>query len=183
MDMNSSYNINKFNTVFEAICKKYEPKSILEVGILEGYSLSAFANSSSKSTKIVAIDLFEKYKFKNSNFELITNKFKENKNITIKHGDFYEYYKNGNKFDLIHIDISNDANVFKFSLQNYFPLTNKVLILEGGSIERDNIEWMTKYNKPKINNYLESIKHKYNFEILEKFPSLTIFYKKNIENF
>ena len=32
-------------------------------------------------------------------------------------------------------------------------------MLEGGSVERDSVDWMVKYNKPKINDYLISIKN------------------------
>ena len=175
--INSSYKLNNFQQHFKEICKKYNPKSILEIGILDGYSLKAFSSSAKRTTKITAIDLFDKYEFKNSNFDEITKLFQKNKNVSIKHGDFYEYFKLGEKFDIIHIDISNDANVYKFSIQNYFPLTNKLMILEGGSKERDKVDWMVKYNKPKINNYLQSIKNCYDFDIIEKFPSITIFYK------
>ena len=43
--------------------------------------------------------------------------------------------------------------------------------------ERDNVEWMVKYKKPKINSFLQTIKDNYRYQIVEKFPSITIFYK------
>ena len=46
--------------------------------------------------------------------------------------------------------------------------------MEGGSKERDNVEWIIKYNKKPINPYLMSIEENYKIEIIEKFPSLTI---------
>ena len=36
-------------------------------------------------------------------------------------------------------------------------ITNKILILEGGSEERDSIHWMKKYQKPKITDFLDSL--------------------------
>ena len=44
------------------------------------------------------------------------------------------------------------------------------MIMEGGSEERDNIGWMTKYNKSKI----QPIIKKYNLKVYGTFPSITI---------
>jgi hypothetical protein len=52
------------------------------------------------------------------------------------------------------------------------------MILEGGSDERDNVEWMIKYNKPKINPVVEKYSYEYKIKIIKKFPSITII--KNI---
>jgi len=49
-----------------------------------------------------------------------------------------------------------------------------VLILEGGSEKRDNVEWMSKYNKSKIKPVLEKYKTKYSVTTLGDYPSITI---------
>lgn len=170
----SSYKLNNFDKIFKNICIKYTPSSVLEIGLLDGYSLNSFVKNTDKLTSIVGIDLFENYEYKNSNYSFITNKFKDCNNVKILKDSFYEYYKKAIKFDIIHIDISNDGDIYKFALQNYFPLVNKALIMEGGSRERDNVEWMIKFDKKPINPYLMSIQKKYKIEIIEKFPSLTI---------
>ena len=74
----------------------------------------------------------------------------------------------------MHIDISNDGEVYDFAVKNYLPLVNKVLLLEGGSVERDNVDWMISYNKKPINSYIKSIDKYFEIEIINKFPSLTI---------
>jgi len=180
-NIESSYKKNNFDDIFKKICEKVNPESILEIGILDGYSLKAFANYSSKDSDIVAIDLFDDYKYKNSNFKFVKNLFSQYKNVDIKYGNFYEYHKICDNFDIIHIDISNDANTFKYSLNHYFQKANKLLILEGGSKERDNVEWMTKFNKPSINKFLKNLDSEYKFDVIELFPSLTIFYKNFYE--
>ena len=63
-NMKSSYKKNNYENIFRQICLQTEPNSILEIGILDGYSLQAFVNHSKKDTKIVAIDLFEDYEYK-----------------------------------------------------------------------------------------------------------------------
>jgi len=61
----SSYSQNNFESVFKNICLNVKPISVLEIGILDGYSLNSFVKHTSKEPKIVAIDLFEAYEFKN----------------------------------------------------------------------------------------------------------------------
>ncbi len=178
--MQSSYSLNNYDSVFNEIISHVNPGSILEIGILDGYSLNAFVKYRQKNCKITAIDLFDKYEYKNANYEEIINKFDNLNGIHIEYGDFYNFHKNCSNFDLIHIDISNDANTYKYAIQNYLPIANKALMLEGGSVERDSVDWMVKYNKPKINDYLISIKNTHPHKIYKEFPSLTVFYKNKL---
>ena len=82
--------------------------------------------------------------------------------------------KKKEEYDLIHIDISNDGDIYKFAIENYLNLAKKALLLEGGSEDRDKVEWMIKYNKTPINKYLKKISSDLDFKIIEKFPSMTI---------
>jgi len=170
----SSYKLNNYASVFCEICLALNPSSILEIGILDGYSLEAFTKSCKDSTEIFAIDLFEDYEYKSGNYQFIKEMFKEHDNVKILKDSFYKYYKSSNRFVLIHIDISNDGEVYDFAVKNYLPLVNKALLLEGGSVERDNVDWMIRYNKKPINSYIKSIEKYFEIEIINKFPSLTI---------
>lgn len=154
----------------------------MEIGILDGYSLSSFVEHTNENTKIVAVDLFEKYEYKSSNYSTILERFSKYSNVKIEKGNFYEYFQFINKTDLIHIDISNDADTYKFAVEHYLPLCNKALLLEGGSLERDNVDWMIKYNKPPINKYLKQINDNYEVEIIPKYPSITIIKSEKIND-
>jgi len=60
--MISSYNNNvSFGDVLNSIVFSMNPKKIVEVGILEGFSLKRFAESSNKDTIIHAYDIFEEF--------------------------------------------------------------------------------------------------------------------------
>ena len=83
--MESSYKKNSFDKIFRSICKAYNPKSILEIGILDGYSLNSFLKYSSVDTEIKAIDLFEEYEYKNATFSQINERFLESKNLSIEY--------------------------------------------------------------------------------------------------
>ena len=77
----------------------------------------------------------------------------------------------------MHIDIANNGDVFEFAIQNYLPKIRGVMILEGGSEERDNVEWMNKYNKPKIQPVLKKYDNDVIITVLNDYPSLTLIKK------
>ena len=171
--MNSSYNNNvNFGDILKSITYSLDPKTILEVGILEGFSLKCFADASSSDTIIDAYDIFDEFNGNHANRENLLQNFKEYKNVSINYGDFFEVYKYIENIDIIHIDIANNGNIFEFAIKNYLPkLSEKgIMIMEGGSKERDNIDWMEKYDKPKM----QPIVKKYNLKVYGTFPSITI---------
>ena len=172
--MKSSY-INKdlnYGDLLKTICFSKKPKNILEFGILEAYSLKTFLNNTN-NCHIEAYDLFEEFNGNGSKKEII-NQFKDYKNVIIKYGDFYKKINSleDNYYDIIHIDIANDGDVYKFAYDNYRKKLKPdgILILEGGSHERDQVEWMIKYNKRPIKDFLNNIEH----ITIGSFPSITL---------
>ena len=175
----SSYKNNlNYGDLLETITFIQKPKSILEIGILDGFSLKCFADNSVKNTKIDAYDIFDEFNGNHANKEQLIEKFKEYNNVTIEYGDFYELYKSKDKYDMIHIDIANNGDVYEFSINHYLPKLNDkgLLILEGGSEKRDNVEWMIKYDKPKIQPVLKKYNDKINIKTIGEIPSLTLIY-------
>ena len=184
--MNSSYK-NKdidYGELIEAITLCKNPKSIVEIGILDGYSLHHFINSTnsnnsnnSKPTTIQAYDIFDKFNGNHAmEFEL-KERFKNNHNVSINYGDFYEVYKNiDNNIDIIHIDIANNGDTYEYAIQHYLPKLSPtgIMLLEGGSQERDEVEWMIKYNKPKIAPILTKYANDYTIKTFGSHPSLTL---------
>ena len=79
--------------------------------------------------------------------------------------------------DILHIDIANNGNVFEFAIKNYLPKVRGVMILEGGSTERDSVEWMIKYNKPRIKPILQKYSDSVRITVLEDYPSITLISK------
>ena len=179
--MKSSY-LNKdldYGDLLEILMLLLKPKTIIEFGILEGFSLQKFIDFSEETTQIIAYDIFENFNGNCAKKDII-EKFKNYNKVTIKYGDFYNQYKSikNDTLDIIHIDIANDGNVYKFAIENYFKKIKKggILILEGGSKERDKVDWMIKYNKVPINSFLKSLK--INYKTLGIFPSITIVFKE-----
>ena len=179
--MHSSYIENNFGELFTTLVKLYKPTNILEFGCLEGYSTNAILEGlkfNGKSFKFRAMDLFEDYPFHHASFSVLVQKFPE---VDFIKADFYksDHLIAQQTVDFMHIDISNTAVTFQVFMEKYFGKLKPggVAVLEGGSRERDEIEWMNKYKKPKIKPYLQSLAGKYNFITFSPYPSITLFVK------
>lgn len=178
--MKSSYNNNDINygDIIKTILFNRNPQKIVEFGILDGFSLKIFADTFPNSN-ISAFDIFEEFNGNSATSE-VYEKFKEYKNVLIQYGDFYKKLNDfeNKSIDIIHVDIANNGDVYKFAIENYLSKIKDdgILILEGGSEERDNISWMIKYNKPKIQPILKT--EKYNILTIGKMPSITFITKK-----
>lgn len=176
-----NYDLN-YGELIQTILYLNQPKTILEIGILDGYSLMNFINATDSSlTKIKAYDIFEKFNGNHSHEASIREMFKNNENVEINYGDFYEVHKtiNNRELDLIHIDIANNGDTYEYAIEHYLPklAENGIMLLEGGSKERDEVEWMIKYNKPKIYPILEKYTKIYNIKNIGRLPSLTLISK------
>jgi predicted O-methyltransferase YrrM len=179
--MNSSYiNSVEYKDIFDTILYLNKPKNILEIGILDGYSLELFAKYNNE-TKIKAYDIFEEFNGNHPDKEKLLTYFKDYTNVSIDYGNFYELYNTLNStYDIIHIDIANNGDVYEYAIENYLSKLNNngILLLEGGSKERDRVEWMKKYSKPQIQPVLCKYKNDYNILTIGTVPSVTLIQKK-----
>ena len=182
--MKSSYNNTlNYGDLLSFVCWNKNPKKIVEIGILQGYSLSVFCKYSKEDSKIDAYDIFDEFNGNGANRKDIENLFKSEKKVNIDYGDFYKLkdkYED-NSIDILHVDIANNGDVYEYVFDNYISKIKKdgLIIFEGGSEERDNIEWMKKYNKPPMNNILQKYEEKYEILTIGCVPSITFI--KNIK--
>jgi len=175
MIMKSSYkNSLDYSDIFKTICFINNPKQIVEIGILDGYSLKAMAETLPWSN-IQAFDIFEDFNGNGSKRDIV-EKFKDYNNVSIEYGNFYKINFPHNTIDLLHIDIANNGDVYEFVFENYikYMKSGGIILLEGGAKERDQVEWMEKYNKTKIQPIINKYQDQYSIYTLDKFPSLTI---------
>lgn len=150
--MRSSYNNSlSYCELLRVIVHLENPRNIVEFGILDGASLLEFASS---GARVKAYDIFENFQGNHAKREDLAEKFKNFSNVEIDHGDFYKKYEdlNDGSIDILHVDIANNGDVYRFCFEHYLKKLRDggLLILEGGSAERDNVEWMNKYAKPKM---------------------------------
>jgi len=174
----SSYYQNDLGkTLYEWVLNT-KPKVIIEFGCLYGYSTIAMGLALKQlgQGKIKCYDLFDDYKYKHSTIQqTIQNvkKYSVEDYVEFIKMDYNEWLSNPEDFDLLHLDISNTGDIV---LRTYNTLINKiktggVILFEGGSKERDDVEWMVKYKATPIN----SIQSQTNYKVINpNFPSLSI---------
>lgn len=180
----SSYlNSVNYRDIFSTLMFGKKFNSIVEIGILDGFSLQSIVNNIDSSCTINAYDIFEEFNGNHAESSKVIEMFKEYDNVHIDYGNFYELYKTipDNSLDMLHIDIANDGNIYNYVIENYMQKLKKdgILIMEGGSIERDNVEWMIKYDKEPIYPIVNNLKDKYDICTVGNVPSITIIKQKN----
>lgn len=149
-NIESSYRENDIGRTLYHFVLNNKPKKIIEFGTLNGYSAVAMAMALHElgEGKIICYDLWDKYQFKHTTRES-TQKTIDDLGLTdfveLREGDFYSWEPED--FDLAHLDISNNGDTIKDAKER---LIGGIVLFEGGSEERDNVEWMIKYDKPRI---------------------------------
>jgi predicted O-methyltransferase YrrM len=176
-DIESSYKENNIGkTIFDTVLE-LKPNKVIEFGCLYGYSTVAIGLALKQLGRghLVCYDLWEDYKYKHSTIQqTISNvaRYEVQDYVTFTKMDFNDWVNNPEPFDLMHLDISNTGDTI-LKAYNALP-EGSIVIFEGGSEERDNVEWMVKYKATPIN----SIKDEVNYKVVNpQFPSLSIFKK------
>ncbi len=180
--MISSYYENSYGEVIKSLVISQKPTRIIEFGILHGYSTLKILEGlrSAKNFELTICDIFDDFKYNRAEQEYVEKMFKEIENLTIRKINFFNFHldENISFYDMIFIDIGNTYDTYKYFIEEIFPLIRKgsIVILEGGSPERDIYYINRGYHKEYISKYLGSLTS-YNFITLDKFPSMTIFKK------
>ena len=167
-NIESSYRENDIGRTLYHFVINEKPKKIIEFGTLNGYSAVAMAMALHElgEGKVICYDLWDKYPYKHSSREETQrniDKYGLSDFIELKEGDFFSWKPES--FDLCHLDISNTGQILRKAKEKFE--NNGIVIFEGGSDERDMVEWMQKYDKEKIRNSID-------YKIIDKdFPSLS----------
>ncbi len=175
-DIESSYKENDIGRTLYELVLRLKPQKIVEFGILYGYSTVAMAMALDElgSGHIHAYDLFEDYPFKHGTLEEVgdtVRRYGLSKYVTLEKKNFDEWLANPEPFDLLHVDVSNKGDTIE---RLYEAVSDRIyhgatVIFEGGSEDRDNVDWMKKYNAKKINDSGVP------FKVLNsRFPSLSM---------
>jgi hypothetical protein len=168
-DILSSYNRKTFGNILYSTVIKNNCKTIIDFGLLNGYSTVCLALGAKETGgHVIAYDIFEEYDFKRANKKTILNTLKKynlENYVTVKEKNFYDWIKTPESFDLLHVDISNTGETIKCLYENLKNKNNVGIVLfEGGSEERDKNDWMIKFNKIPMRSLLSNI----SFRVLEK---------------
>ena len=188
--MRSSYIENGYDEIFTAIVRGFQPSIAIEIGVPDGYSLCAIAEGvkHNRFGHVYAYDLFEDYQFNHGSKEVVEEILKErglSSYVTLNKEDAYSVHNHYGTRDVhfLHVDISNNGNTVNRIMELWdskIPYGG-IICFEGGTVERDNISWMIKYDKPPIKQAIETdpiLNSKYVYCTYLDFPGLTVCLKK-----
>ncbi|MBI2043089.1 class I SAM-dependent methyltransferase [Candidatus Pacearchaeota archaeon] len=175
----SSYEENDYGSVFYGLVRALKPKLIVELGTKNGYSAFHIARALKENGfgNIHCYDLWEKYQYSSCPISIAKENLKEFINsgaAILKLKDAKDVHRDFDSVDILHVDLSNHGEILEQIIPYWLPKVKSLIILEGGSEERDNIEWVKKYNKQPIRNWLNNNKNKFRYIVLKSFPSLTL---------
>jgi hypothetical protein len=194
--MRSSYIQNNYDDVLFSIVTAWRPTVCVELGVLDGYSTIAIGkalkyladNKFMTSGHLDAYDLFDEYEFKHGDMNEVLSRIGDHDLIDhvslnkMDAFDVHEKYQNNTVY-FLHVDISNTGETVKKIMDLWDPkmVVGGIILFEGGTEERDEIEWMKKYNVLPIKPEIESnpiINSKYVYGTYLPFPGMTMLLKK-----
>lgn len=193
--MQSSYTKNNYKEIFHAIVTTFKPRVAVELGVLHGYSTLAIARALEENNRageypcvLDSYDIFEDYPHNHAEKKEVQDRITLAgldpyvKLIKLDASQAHEKYANDTVY-FLHVDLSNTGDVLRSMIEIWHPkmILGGMILFEGGSEERDKVDWMIKYKKEPIKSELESnriINTDYVYATYLKFPSLTILLKK-----
>jgi hypothetical protein len=179
----SSYEKNNYGDFFYSLIRIYQPEKVVELGTKAGYSAYHMARGLKANGRgsLDCYDLWEKYQFKSVPKSVAEENLKKFKDIiSFKLVDAVGVDKAYKTVDILHVDVSNEGGILEKIIPHWIDKTRQLIIIEGGSSERDKVEWMIKFKKIPIKKWLEEFsRHRGNIEYLtiEPFTSVTIIRK------
>ena len=182
----SSYEKNHYGDFFYSLVRIYQPEIVVELGTKAGFSAYHIARGlkANKKGRLDCYDLWEKYQFKSVSQSITKKNLKKFKDIIrCNVRDAVGVNKLYKRVDILHVDLNNEGTILEEIVPFWIDKTRQLIIIEGGSMERDLVEWMRKYKKMPISKWLEDftrLRTDIEYLTIEPFPSLTIIRKKQV---
>lgn len=173
----------------------WRPKTVVELGILHGYSTLHMAKGLKKGKElgkcdghIHAYDLFDDYPYRHGSMDGVRKMLEEegvSELVSLYKKDAFEAAKDygTNSIWILHVDLANTGEILRKIMEAWDDKLGYgcCIMFEGGSEERDNEPWMIEYAKESIKKELETnpiINSKYVYGTYLAWPGLTVLIKK-----
>ena len=186
----SSYKERQYKWLFYALARLYKPQVCVELGVLHGYSLCATALGLKMNGGglVHGYDLWEDYPYRHTTIE-VAQRNVDGLGLTdyvrLYEADAYDVPDmwEDDSVDWVHVDLSNTGKIVDWALNMWRRKLRPggLILLEGGSEERDSVEWMVKYEKDPIVPVLAAWDDVYEIFTFEPAPSLVLCRKKGWE--
>lgn len=185
----SSYEENNYGDFFYALMRIYQPEKVVELGTEAGYSAYHMARGLKANGKghLFCYDLWEKYDAQKYGFYAVSKSTTEENLkefstfISLNLEDALGISEQFAGIDILHVDLHNEGEILEAVIPRWIDKVKQLIIMEGGSIERDREGWMTKFNRQPIGKWLEDFSRKrtdVEYFTIEPFPSITIIRRK-----
>lgn len=172
----STYEENNFGELFYSLMRVYQPEKVVELGTKGGFSAYHMARGLKANGKgeLFCYDFWENYGF----LSVAQKNLKEFESIIhIEMRNAFGVEKIHETIDILHIDLGNEGEILEKILPLWIDKTRQLIIIEGGSAERDNRGWMIKNKVMPIRKWLEDFNRRrpdIEYFTIEPFPSVTI---------
>jgi len=176
----SSYEENNYGELFYSLMRIYQPEKVVELGTKGGYSAYHIAKglAANGHGSLDCYDLWEH----EAMYEMACKNLKGLEDIVqVNKQDAIGVETNYKSIDILHIDLGNQGGILEKTIPLWIDKTRQLIIIEGGSIERDKRSWMIDLGVEPISDWLKNFKRlrpDIEYFTIEPFPSLTIIKKK-----
>lgn len=180
--LGSSYADRGYGSLIYALIRVLQPRRCVEIGIFRGFSLltAAAALRDNGGGGIAGYDLFDDYPYRHADQSQVAQQILDSGLApwtTLHRADVRAVHQQWEAVDYLHVDVSNTGDTYRQVFEDWAPKVGQVILLEGGSRERDNVDWMLQYGKPAIAPAIATLRRahpEWSLSVLEPFPSLTV---------
>ena len=180
--LESSYAARGYGSLLYTLARVLRPFQAVELGVFQGFSLLSVAAAlrDNGAGQITGYDLFEAYPYRHANRHQLSRQVAAlglESWVTLNAGDAYEMHERWDAVDYLHVDVSNTGDTYRRIFTHWSTRVRQVIVLEGGSPERDHVRWMLDYHKPPIVPAVHELRRahpEWSFTVLRPFPSVTI---------
>lgn len=161
----SSYEQNNYGDLFYSLIRLYQPEKVVELGTKAGYSAYHIAKGlkANGHGTLNCYDLWEDF-LESYGFDTIPKSVAE-KNleefkeiITLKLADAFGIDKKYQQVDILHVDIENNGEILEKVIPAWIDKVRQIIIIEGGSRERDQADIPSDYKKMPVTDWLKDFK-------------------------
>jgi hypothetical protein len=178
----SSYGQHAYGSLLYALARVLRPLRAVEIGILHGFSLLSVACALRDNGvgHITGCDLFDAYPYRHADRDQVSRQVTAmglQSWVSLEAGDAHQIHQRWDAVEYLHVDVSNTGDTYRRIFENWSAKVRQVIVLEGGSAERDEVGWMREFRKPPIAPAVHELRQAYpqwSFAVLSPFPSMTI---------
>lgn len=182
--LDSSYKANGYGGLLYSLVMANRPRRAVEIGTLHSYSALHIGAALREIGRghLDCYDLWETYPFRHSRMVDVQE--------TIDKAGLHDWIKlhhcdamhvagqiESPSLDFVHVDISNDGDTYLWAanvFRRFLSDPSSLLVLEGGTADRDKVHWMTAgFHRP-IRDVLPSLSNEWNIIVLQGYPGMTI---------